>query len=64
MVKKIKTKITKSDGSGLFHDSRRDVAMLSRVCNELIDKVNQLTDKVNELDKLVNKVFHRLYDGV
>ncbi|MGG0667782.1 hypothetical protein ABE073_04550 [Lederbergia citrisecunda] len=49
MIKKINSKIRRSNNGGIFHDSRQDVATLTRVCNELIDKVNELTDKVNEL---------------
>lgn len=50
MIKRIKSRIKQSDNSGLFHDSRGDVRALTKMCNELIDKVNELTDKINELD--------------
>lgn len=50
MIKKIKTKIRQSNDTGLFHNSREDVRTITKVCNELIDKVNELTDKVNELE--------------
>jgi len=39
----------KSNSSGLFHDSRRDVNTLMSVCNELIKTVNKLIDEVNTL---------------
>ncbi|MEF2965055.1 hypothetical protein V3851_04360 [Paenibacillus sp. M1] len=50
MIQKIKTRIRKSGTKGIFHDSRTDVAILSKVCNELIDKVNELVDKVNQTE--------------
>ena len=50
MVDRIKTRIKRSNSTGLFHDSREDVRWLGAVCNELIDKVNELVDKVNELE--------------
>ena len=49
MVKKIKTRIRKSSNPGIFHDSRGDIAIISKVCTELIDKVNELVEEVNEL---------------
>lgn len=49
MIKPIKSKIRNTDTVGIFHNSRQDVNTLTRVCNELIDKVNELTDMVNEL---------------
>lgn len=50
MIKLINNKIKQSVNGGLFHDSRGDIRALSKMCNELIDKVNELTDKINELD--------------
>jgi uncharacterized protein YoxC len=49
MIKKLTISVKKSESGGIFHDSRHDVRVLSKVCNELINKVNELTDKVNEL---------------
>jgi uncharacterized protein YoxC len=51
MIKKLNMKVRKSDNGGIFHNSRADVNTLTRVCNELINKVNELTDEVNELKK-------------
>lgn len=50
MIKKINTRIRKSNNTGLFHNSREDVAALGKEINILIDKVNELVDKVNELE--------------
>ena len=49
MAEKLKIKIGKSDRCGLIHDSRQDIRTLSKVCNELIEKVNELVDEINEL---------------
>jgi predicted transcriptional regulator len=46
MISKINTRI-KLNKTGLFHNSREDVASLSKVCNLLINKVNELTDEIN-----------------
>lgn len=54
MIQKLKINIRKSNGGGLFHNSRADVNTLMRVCNELITKVNELTDEVNALKKKSN----------
>lgn len=51
MIKRINTKIRKSNTEGLFHNSRGDIVALSKVCNELIDKVNELIDVINQLKK-------------
>jgi hypothetical protein len=59
-IKKIKTRIRLSGDVGLFHNSRHDILALSKVCNELIDKVNELTDKVNELEKRSGEKTHTL----
>ncbi|OMC99135.1 hypothetical protein MKX34_26475 [Paenibacillus sp. FSL R5-0636] len=56
MIKKIRIKIRKPQSSGIFHNSREDVAALGDVCNALIDKVNELVDKVNELENKVKKM--------
>ena len=50
MIKRINTRIRKSNNNGLFHNSREDVAMIGKVVNELIDKANELIEKVNELE--------------
>ncbi|MNW44642.1 hypothetical protein D3C74_218800 [compost metagenome] len=50
MIKRINTRIRKSNNAGIFHNSREDVAALGKVLNELIDKVNELVEKVNELE--------------
>lgn len=47
MIKRITIKLRKPDNTGIFHDSRGDIRTLSKVCNELIDKVNELIDKTN-----------------
>lgn len=51
MIKRIKTKLRRTGNVSVFHDSKTDVATLTKVCIELIEKVNELTDKVNELSK-------------
>lgn len=56
VIKRINTKIRKPNDTGIFHNSREDVAVLGKVCNELIDKVNELVDKVNELENKVKKM--------
>jgi len=50
-MKKLDIHINKSDGIGLFHDTRHDIQTLAYVCNELIDTVNELIDKINELER-------------
>jgi hypothetical protein len=50
MIGKIKIRLSKSQNTGLFHDSRSDVREISKVCNLLIDKVNELTDKINQME--------------
>lgn len=54
MIKRLNIKLRKSDGGGIFHDSRSDVNALMKVCNELVNKVNELIDEVNELKKRNN----------
>lgn len=49
MIQKINTRLRKSNNSGVFHDTKRDVATLTVVCIELINKVNELTDEINRL---------------
>lgn len=51
MIKKIKTKIIRSDSVGIFHDSRSDARVLARQVNLLIAKVNELVEVVNILEK-------------
>jgi len=48
-VEKLKIRVGKSNNTGIFHDSRSDVAKLGEVCNKLINKVNELVDEVNTL---------------
>lgn len=48
-MKKIKYKIKNSSEIGLFHDSRRDVKTLMKVCSDLISTVNELVDEINIL---------------
>ncbi|MCM3704026.1 hypothetical protein [Paenibacillus macerans] len=50
MIKRINTRIRKSNNTSMFHNSREDVAALGKVINELIDKVNELVEKVNSLE--------------
>lgn len=47
-------KLQKSSESGLFHDSRKDVRLLTKVCNALVDKVNELVKDNNDLRKKLN----------
>jgi hypothetical protein len=49
MIKPLKLRVRKSSESGIFHNSKQDVATLTKVCNQLIDKVNELTKEVNIL---------------
>jgi hypothetical protein len=51
MIKPLKLRVRKSGESGVFHNSKQDVATLTKVCNQLIDKVNELTNKVNRLSE-------------
>lgn len=50
MIKRINIKLKPTNGAGIFHDTRNDVRVLGKVCNELINKVNELVEKVNELE--------------
>lgn len=52
MIKKITTRIRKTGSNGIFHDSKKDITTLTKVCMELIIKVNELTDEVNNLKKI------------
>jgi hypothetical protein len=49
MIQKLRTKGIRKTGGGIFHDTRADVNVLMKVCNELINKVDELTDEVNKL---------------
>lgn len=51
MINKINTKIILSNSPGLIHDSRKDIRTLSKMCNELINKVNELTDEINKIKR-------------
>lgn len=55
MIKLLNTKIRKSKQQGIFHDSRKDIDSLAKICNELINKVNELTEEVNKLSNKQNK---------
>ena len=50
-MEKIDFRIIKPDTIGIFHDSRKDVRTLAKVCNHLIDKVNELIDENAKLKK-------------
>jgi len=49
MIKKLKLKLRKSNESGLFHDSRKDINTLMKVYNEMHDKINELINEVNNI---------------
>lgn len=49
MIKKLKMKIAHSKGSGLFHDSRKDVNQLAHALKLTVKKVDELVDEVNKL---------------
>lgn len=51
MIKKISITLRKTNNTYLFHDYKKESAILMETCNILIDKVNELVDKVNELEK-------------
>lgn len=55
MIKPLNIRLRKPDETGIFHDSRHDVKVLSEACNILIDKVNELTNKVNELETQLSR---------
>jgi hypothetical protein len=54
-MKKIKQKLIRTSESGLFHDSRKDVRLISQVVNNLIDTVNELIDENEKLKKLISE---------
>ena len=56
MINEIKTRIRRSQGGGVFHNSKQDVATLTNVCNELISKVNELVTKTNEQQQEIEKL--------
>lgn len=43
-MKKLNIRLIKTNESGIFHDSRRDIKTLMNVFNKLHDKVNELID--------------------
>lgn len=45
----LKIKIRPSDGYGIFHDSRGDVAKLAEAVNILIEKQNEVIETMNSL---------------
>lgn len=47
-MQKIKARLRKSDVPNLFHDTRGDVAILTKYCNMLADKVNELIDELEK----------------
>jgi len=44
----LKIKVNKSDKTGIFHDSRRDVEELGRALNIIIKKINEIIDEINK----------------
>lgn len=54
-MKKIKQKLTITTDRGLFHDSRKDVRLLSKVINEIIDNNNAMIDEINKLKKFIKE---------
>jgi len=56
MIKEITTRIRRSEGIGIFHDSRMDVRTLAGVCKELIEKVNELTKAANTMAAALEKL--------
>lgn len=55
-MKKISFRLTPTEDSGLFHNSRADSRTTMKVCNLLIEKINELIEKNNELEEEVRKV--------
>jgi hypothetical protein len=53
-MKEINWALRKPEGSGLFHDSRRDAQITREAINLLVDKINELVKKVNELESRSN----------
>lgn len=49
-------KLQKSSEIGLFHDSIKDIRLLTKVCNALVDKVNELVRDNNDLRKKLNSL--------
>lgn len=50
MIRKIKTKLVRSEELGLVHATRKDVRVLAMVINEVIEKVNELVVAHNKLN--------------
>ncbi len=48
-MEKITIDLTRSEYSGIMHDSRKDVITLMKVCNLLIEKYNELVDEIEDL---------------
>lgn len=55
-MEKIKERLRNPGTTNLFHDTKGDVAILSRYCNMLADTINELVDELErtkaELEKL------------
>ncbi len=47
-MKKLNCRLTKTESSGLFHDSRKDIHTITTVFNELHDKVNEIVNHINK----------------
>lgn len=54
-ISPIKSKINPTSDSGIFHDSRGDVRILSQAINTIIDKQNEIIETVNKLIDLQGK---------
>lgn len=53
MANPIKVRLNGTGEPGLFHDSRKDVKIIAKVVNMLIDKVNELIEENNRLRKMI-----------
>jgi hypothetical protein len=47
-IKPITKNLKKSDGYGIFHDSRADSIALAKYANMLAEKLNEVISKINE----------------
>ena len=55
-IKKITLRLKRVGESGLFHDSRADVRLISKFVNELTDKLNEVIDENNTLKSEIEKL--------
>lgn len=55
-MKKIDIHIKESNDSVIFHDCRKDIRLLGKITNLLIEKLNESIEEINILKKTVEEL--------